>query len=133
MKVIYTNNKIAKRKGDTIPAYWITKDGKVFNGEKYMKPYMGGRYPKVVLKINDKPTMKYIHRLVAEAFIPNPNAKATVNHIDGNKQNNDISNLEWATQGENNKHSFDTGLKVPYDRRGKKNPNYKHGKRMQTI
>jgi HNH endonuclease/NUMOD4 motif/AP2 domain len=52
-----------------------------------------------------------LHRLVAKAFIPNPERKRTVNHIDGNKANNHVSNLEWATYSENLLHAHATGLK----------------------
>lgn len=53
-----------------------------------------------------------VHRVVAKAFIDNPENKRTVNHKDGDKLNNDVSNLEWASYSENNQHAIDTNLRV---------------------
>lgn len=53
---------------------------------------------------------KYVHRIVAETFIPNPHKLPVVNHIDGNKENNDVNNLEWVSLKENSQHAFRTGL-----------------------
>lgn len=68
------------------------------------------KYAMVELIKDDQRKMCMVHRLVAEAFIPNPENKETVNHIDGNKLNNCVENLEWATQQENNQHALRTGL-----------------------
>lgn len=70
------------------------------------------QYKQVSLWKENKGTSYYVHRLVAEAFIPNPEGKPEVNHIDGNRQNNHISNLEWVTSGENSLHASKTGLRV---------------------
>lgn len=58
----------------------------------------------------------FVHRLVAQAFIPNELNKEQVNHIDGNKNNNTISNLEWSTRSENVKHAYLIGIKEPTEK-----------------
>lgn len=67
-------------------------------------------YKTVRLKANGNTFSTSIHRLVALLFIPNHENKPYVNHIDGNKENNNISNLEWTTPKENSQHAHDTGL-----------------------
>ena len=71
-------------------------------------------YKAVMFHINGKAKCAKVHRLVAEAFIPNPDNLPEVNHKDGNKGNNHVSNLEWCTRSHNVKHSYDTGLKQPH-------------------
>jgi hypothetical protein len=82
------------------------------NKEKILKliPDKKGYLRTRIGNLNNKKTIK-IHRLVAIAFIPNPENKKEVNHRDGNKQNNNIENLEWCTGSENIKHAFKTGLR----------------------
>lgn len=70
----------------------------------------GKGYANVVLSAKAKPFKKLVHRLIAIAFIPNPEHKPQVNHIDGNKMNNHASNLEWCTQKENSIHASEIGL-----------------------
>lgn len=79
------------------------------------------RYAAVQLWKNNKDVLKAVHRLVAEAFIPNPENKPTVNHIDGNGINNDVDNLEWATYSEQNYHAYLTGLNKPHPHKFPKN------------
>lgn len=75
------------------------KAGKILKGFKITKGYVGVRLSKNGIVSNKK-----IHRLVAQAFISNPESKPQVNHIDENKTNNVISNLEWSTAKENSNH-----------------------------
>lgn len=58
----------------------------------------------------------YVHRLVAMAFIPNPNEYPQINHKNGNKKDNSVENLEWCTQKQNNEHAWRTGLSKGYER-----------------
>ena len=68
-------------------------------------------YCRVSLNNGNGKISKRVHRLVAEAFIPNPENKPEVNHKDGNKLNNCVSDLQWCTNKENIEHSIRTGLK----------------------
>lgn len=68
------------------------------------------RYISIGLWRNNIPTYKYLHRIVAEAFVPNPDNKRYVNHIDGDPSNNCASNLEWCTARENMQHAKALGL-----------------------
>lgn len=67
-------------------------------------------YNRVKLSKNGKSRLVPLHRALALTFIDNPKNKPNINHIDGNKSNNDLNNLEWCTQKENVRHSWDNGL-----------------------
>ena len=77
-------------------------------------------YARVYLNENGKTKFVAVHRLVAKAFIPNPDNKPQVNHIDGNKTNNRVDNLEWCTNGENQIHAYKIGLNYVTGRAGRK-------------
>ena len=86
-------------------------DGRNVN-EKVLKPYMmPNGYLTVCLRKDGITSRVYIHRVVCEAFIDNPNNLPVVNHKDGNKTNNTIPNLEWTTYSYNNQHAIKSGLK----------------------
>ena len=83
--------------------YIIYSDGRVYSKRKkiFLKPF---RNTKKYLCVDIHIKSARIHRLVAESFIPNPNNYTQVNHIDGNKENNDVSNLEWCSNRMNSHH-----------------------------
>ena len=77
----------------------------------YVMPYLNNKgYWCVNLYKHSKVHKFLVHRLIALYFIPNPNNLPEVNHIDGNKQNNSISNLEWITHKQNTQHAWDNNL-----------------------
>lgn len=89
---------------------------------RILKPAVNSSgYLTVRLGVGGEYTSKYIHRLVAEAFILNLYSKEQVNHINGIKTDNRTSNLEWVTSSENTKHAFNTGLSGS----GRQSPHYK--------
>ena len=92
--------------------YQISNLGNVkrISSGKRLKPYNRKGYIRVALSKDDTTKHIDIHRLVAQAFIPNPENKPEVNHIDGDKSNNEVSNLEWCTRKENMNHAKNTGL-----------------------
>lgn len=98
--------------------YTITSEGKVFNkfGRELKGEITSNGYHRITLSLNGKSTRFLTHRLVATLFLPNP--KEVVNHIDGDKLNNSINNLEWTTQKENIAHAIDSGLKKPVSTKG---------------
>ena len=71
-------------------------------------------YYAVTFHMNNKAYFRKVHRLVIEAFTPNPDNLPCINHIDGNKLNNHVSNLEWCTYQENMQHAVRTGLTHPH-------------------
>lgn len=95
------------------PNYQITKEGRVRNRltgkERKINSSKRG-YSVVSLRKDGKFYLRTIHRLLAEMFIPNPDGKPEINHIDGNKTNYSLSNLEWVTKRENLIHARNTGL-----------------------
>ena len=93
--------------------YSITKGGEIYShrfGKYLVGDVNNGGYRRVILCKDKKRKRFFIHRLVAEHFIPNPDNKRTVNHKDGNKLNNCVENLEWATDSEQHLHSWNMGL-----------------------
>lgn len=95
--------------------YIITEQGEVINkrnGRK-VKPQPNG---KGYLRVSIAGKLQFVHRLVAEQYVPNPENKPQVNHKDGNKLNNSAENLEWVTNMENRKHAVKNLLHLTGER-----------------
>ncbi len=108
--------------------YEITKSGEVINKNtnRVLKPQLNGKgYYRVCIGGR----LKFVHRLVAQKYVPNPNNKPQVNHKDGNKLNNCVDNLEWVDNIENRKHAVENGLhlygeKCSYSKLNKQQVNF---------
>lgn len=101
---VYSKDKIVNHP----TASYAVKRGKKLSPEKHSLGYL-----RVLLIDGDgKRCHRLIHRLVAEAYLPNPENLPQVNHKDGNKHNNNVDNLEWCTAQENNVHAVKNGLRT---------------------
>lgn len=102
--------------------YKISNYGRVYSvtNNKIMKPYPNKQgYLRINLNNKDGGHKYFIHKLVALHFIPNPGLRDSVNHIDGNPNNNKENNLEWTTPLENTAHAWKTGLATAKDKQRK--------------
>ena len=122
--------RFAKIKG--YPKYEVSSDGyvKSLTTNRIMKPSEAyGGYLHVKLFDGRKHHSKAVHRIVAESFAEGPYDGLEVNHIDGNKHNNSLDNLEWCTHSENTRHAIRTGLFIPY----KLPPRPHEGRRVRIV
>lgn len=92
--------------------YSVTEDGCIINNKtgRNMKICVNRGYQVVSIYINKKRFTTKVHRIIAECYLDNPSNYDYVNHKDGNKLNNNLSNLEWCTHKHNMQHAYNTGL-----------------------
>jgi hypothetical protein len=123
---------LADEKWETIkdfPNYMISTESRIINKTTLNMVSISinkkHKHRAVRLWQNGKTRLLKVYRLKAQAFIPNPDNKPQVNHKDGNRMNEDLSNLEWVTASENMKHSFQSGLCRGFYKKGLENQNRK--------
>ena len=94
------------------PTYLVYEDGEIFGCSigRFLKGTNHQGYRRYAIIINGERKSLLGHRIVAITFLPNPDNLAEVNHIDGNRANNNLSNLEWVSREGNQQHAFRTGL-----------------------
>ena len=99
--------------------YWKNRANRInsrYDEEKIIVPdVMKNGYIRIKFRVNGDVKQKTVHRVVAEAFIPNPENKPCINHKDGDRKNNKVENLEWCTYSENNLHEWRVLCKKSYN------------------
>lgn len=104
--------------------YEVSNIGNVKRANKILNPIAKNNYNSVSISLNGVVKVCYVHRLVASAFIENPFNKPQVNHINGIRTDNRVENLEWCTNSENTKHSFEKLGRVNIGLKGSMNGMY---------
>lgn len=112
-------NKEVFKQINGYPSYYISNKGRIWRGstQRYLKPSEkpNGYMQVNMVAANGKRKKEYVHRLVAIAFIDNPEGKTEVDHIDRNPANNNVENLRWATRSENCRNKQETKTVRVYD------------------
>lgn len=128
---LISSNGIVKR-----PAYkrWSARNNCFCNHKEYILKHCFRRgYPSIELNRDGKGRMEFMHRIIAKAFIPNPENKKEVNHINGIKHDNRVENLEWCTRTENSNHSVNTLRKNVGDSHGNRKLNSSEAMQIRMI
>lgn len=108
--------QIERKMVEIVNGYYATEEGEIWSKRKnknIAKKLNNRGYYLVNLSISGKVKTYQLHRLIATAFIENPESLPVVNHKDGNKLNNRVENLEWCTHSQNVNHALKTGLAHP--------------------
>ena len=107
---VYGENYYINRKGVIYRASYVTVDGRYIKSKIVTQSLGKNGYYYVNLRCDGKTKLVYVHRIMAETYVDNPENKEQVNHINGDKKDNRIENLEWVTPKENTQHSIYNGM-----------------------